>query len=301
MKVKFILAAIWVMAMLMGCSMEINGGRNNNSSVNTWDVSKSTVKKSYNISQFSKIEAANGIKVIFTQGKFTGKADVQMTPTAEKYLEIKVDEGTLELSYRSLNENINGPTIVRVQAPQLTSIDLSSSASVEMNGTLKVDRKLDIELSSAASVTAGDVSGVEVEIDLSSASKVTMGNLNLNKLDIEQSSASECNIGKVTAVNMDVDLSSASRCEIAGFNGTGVDAEASSGSNIKIYGISAQTVKAEASSGADITLEGKCGKAYIDKSSGAGIDVRRLKSNASSVSSSETSSQTPNKTIPREP
>lgn len=295
------------MAMLMGCSMSVNGGRNDNGSVNTWDISKSTLKKSYKISQFSKIEAANGIKVIFTQGKFTGTADVQMSPTAEKYLEIKVEEGTLELSYRTHKENINGPTIVKVQAPQLTSIDLSSAADVEINGNLKVDNKLDIELSSAASVTAGDVTGVEVDIDLSSASKVIMGNLNLNKFEIEQSSASECKIGKVTAVNMEVDLSSASKCEVAGFNGTGIDAEASSGSNINIKGITAQTVKAEATSGADINLQGVCSYVSIDSSSGGSVNTNQLKADNSNAKGSKKSArQTPSqrtsdKTMPREP
>lgn len=309
MKVKFILAAMWIMAMLMGYSMDINRGLQNSGIISTGDLSKSTVKKNINISQFSKIKASNGIQVIYTQGKFTGTAEVQMTPTAEKYLRIEVDNGELELGYHGYRkENINGPTIVKVQAPELTSIDLSSAASVNVNGNLKVNDKLEIELSSASSVAAGDVSGKKVDIVLSSASSVTVGNLDINKLEIVLSSASSCTVGKVTAVDMDAELSSTSKCEIAGFNGTKIDSEASSASSLKIYGIVAQTVKAEASSGANITLEGKCGSLYADKSSGASIDTSRLNSDNGNAPSNKRSSskkrqqqQPSNQVMPREP
>ena len=293
------------MALLMSCSMDINGGRSNSKAVTQGDISKSTVKKSINIAAFSKIEASSGIQVIFTQGKFTGTAEVQMTPTAEKYFKIEVADGVLELSYQdNRKEKINGPTIVKVQAPELTSIDLSSASNVTVNGNLKVGNKLDIDLSSASSVTASDISGIKIDIDLSSASSVNLGNLNLNKLDIEQSSSSECVIGKVTAVNMGVDLSSAAKCVISGFNGTLIDTEASSGSSIKIAGIVAETVKAEASSGAGITLQGESGKAFVESSSGGSVDTRQLKTNVSSVKNTTESSSSPTSsgmTMPREP
>lgn len=302
MKLKCILTAVFAVVLLMGCSMGANGGMWQGS-VSNGDASKATIKKDVKIGKFNKIEASSGIQVVFTQGSHTGVAKVATTPSAEKYLKIGVDGGTLEISYASHKENIYGPTIVSVQAPDLTEIELSSAAFVQINGNLKIRKKLDIELSSAASVSARNVTGEELDIELSSASAVNISNVNLDVLKIDLSSASTCSIENVTAVRMNIDTSSSAKCDVKSFNGTEVDADSSSASTVRVNGIVAEKVKGEAHSGAEVILEGKCSTLVTDSGSGGSVSARRLKCDKSNKSGKgkEPSKRSGGSSMPRNP
>lgn len=301
MKFKMIMWAIIAMSLLIGCSMRVANSRSE--SVSNEDVSKTTVSKSVKIGKFSKIEASQGIKVIFTQGNFTGEARVKTTPSAEKYLKIESGRGVLELSYKSHSGNIEGPTIVYVQAPDLNEINLTSAASVEVTGDLKLQKSLAIDLTSAAYVMMNNVTGVDLEIELTSASSVSMGDLNLNKFEIEVSSAASAKFGLITANVISIEGSSASKCEISGFNGTRVDAEVSSGANVKISHITAVTVSAEASSGGAIDLNGECGTLNAESSSGGTIRSGSLKTgqNRNKKQSNQTKTKEAEMVMPRQP
>lgn len=269
-----------MLLLLMGCSMGVNSKSevySRSVSINKGDASKATVKKSIKIGNFSKIEATQGINIIFTQGGFTELAEVQTTPSAEKYLTIEVNKGVLQVHYRNNHhENINGPTIVRVQAPDLNEVDLTSAASLSVEGPLKLNGKLDIDLTSAASVNLNAVTATSLDIDQTSASTVTTGNLNLNTLSLDLTSASDANIGKVTAVKLSVETTSAADCKISGFNGDRLTAEATSGSKIVVTDIKATEVTAKASSGADIKLTGESGKVSTSSSSGGSVNRDKL-------------------------
>lgn len=290
MKLKTILSAVFAIVLLTCCTIDISGRKQYNGGVNNGDDSKATVKKTVSISSFDEIQAMNGIRIIFTQGKFTGKADIATTPSAEKYLVVEVKDKELSAYYKSHTGNIQGPTIIRVQAPVLEEISLTSAASVEVNGPLNIAKALDIELSSASSVKLNDVSGGELEIGLSSASSVSAGNLNLKKLDITQSSASTTNIGIVTANELEVGCSSASQSTIAGFKGGNADITASSGANVTVTGINAGKVEAAASSGGNVTVEGSCRSFSEMSSSGGSVKTRRMSSSQSRSSSSSSKS-----------
>lgn len=298
LKLKLIAAVVAVVS-LMGCTIGISG----NNGVNCGDASKATVKKSVKIGKFDKIEARSGICVVFTQGNNTGTAQVATTPSAEKYLVVEVTGNTLRAYYKNHKGSIDGPSIIKVQAPDLKEIDLSSAAQVSVSGSLQVKGNLEIDLSSAASVDMNNVGGNELDIELSSASSFSAGEVKFNKLSIDQSSASSAKIGKVAAQQLYVESSSASDCVVEGFSGNMLTADATSGAGIKVGKIKAQKVSAEATSGASVSLEGECNSTSFESSSGGEIKSRKLisgrktykgKSTANKSSSSE-------KTMPRKP
>lgn len=275
---KTIMAAVSGVMLLVGCSMNLAslGSESSSVSINKGDISKANVTMNVKISVFNKIEAAQGIQIIFTQGNFNGIAQVRTTPSAEKYLSIDVNKGVLSVRYKNIKGDIEGPTIVSVQAPDLNEIDLTSAASIEVKGSLKINGKLSMDLTSAASVTLNSVTATGLYIDQTSASSVTVGNLNLNTFSLDMTSASDANIGKVTATKMDVETTSAAKCVIKGFNGSKLDASATSGSDILISDIKATEVEAEATSGADITLSGECEKLSTNSSSGGSVVTKKL-------------------------
>lgn len=293
-KLKTILSATLAIVLLMGYTIDISGRKQYSGGVTGDDASKATVKKSVSISNFDEIYAMNGIKVIYTQGKFNGTAEVSTTPSAEKYLVVEVKDKELRAYYKSHTGNIQGPSVIRVQAPELEEISLTSAASVVVNGPLKISKDLDIELSSASKVSLGDVSGGELEVGLSSASSVTAETLNLKKLDISQSSASSTSFEAVTANELEVTSSSASKTTISGFNGGDADITASSGANVKVSGVKANKVEVSASSGGNITIEGTCQSYTQMSSSGGTVSTRKLSS--TKTNSTKTRSKSRRKT-----
>lgn len=280
-KIKTVLTATFAMLILMGCSMDINGRRKGSGGVNVVDDSQATVKKSIKISNFDEITAMSGIKIVFTQGKFTGTAEVATTPSAEKYLVVEVKDKELHAYYKNHNGNINGATTIRVQAPELEEISLTSAASVLVNGPLKINKDLDISLTSASQVTLDDVSGGELEIDLTSASSVTAGNVNVSKLDIGQTSASSLNINSVTAKELEIECTSASKCYISAFNGGNSEITATSGAGVTLSRINAGNIDASATSGGNINLDGTCKSLTERSSSGGSVSTRKLSGNPS--------------------
>lgn len=256
---------------LIGCSM--TGGN----SISDGNVKDATVKKTVKIGNFSKIDAATGIRVVYSQGKSNGMAQIATTPSAEKYLKVYVKDGTLVARYENKDgNNIKGPSIVTVSSSNLSEVDLSSAARLQVNGNLDLSNSLEIDMSSASKATFNDITAKEIEIDLSSSANVEIGTANVDKLDAELSSASRLEVSKAVATKLFLETSSAAKIAVGYFNGTGIEADASSGSNISVSDMTATKAYAEASSGAKVTLKGRCEHVNKDASSGGKVDISQL-------------------------
>lgn len=256
---------------LIGCSM--TGGN----SISDGNVKDATVRKTVKIGNFSKIDAATGIRVVYSQGKSNGMAQIATTPSAEKYLKVYVKDGTLVARYENKgNNSIKGPSIVTVSSSNLSEVDLSSAARLQVNGDLNLSNSLEIDMSSASKATFNGITAKEIEIDLSSSANVEIGTANVAKFDAELSSASRLEVSKAIATNLYLETSSAAKILIGYFNGTGIEADASSGSNIYVSDIIATKAYAEASSGSKVTLKGRCEHINKDASSGGKVDISQL-------------------------
>lgn len=237
-----------------------------------------TVNKTVKISDFNEIEASQAIKVIFVQGPNNGIASISTTPSAEKYLKVEVKDKTLKAYYTNTdgieNVKIKGPSIIKVSSPELTEVDLSSASNVTIEGDLNVKGKLEIDLSSASSFNASNISCQKLDIEFSSSASAYISNLT-GFLDADLSSASSLEIARVKG-NLDAETSSAASMTINSITSSNIKAEASSASSIKLSGISAGTINASASSGSKINLSGKAKKLNHDASSGAKVNHKNL-------------------------
>lgn len=250
-----------------------------NVSINNGKDSDATVKKSVRIGNFSEIDASQGIKVTWTQGQSSGKAIVATTPSAEPYLKVYVKDGCLYLKYdtkSSKNVNVKGPTIVTVSSPELNGVDLSSSASLTVNGTWRQQGDVEIDLSSAASVSIARLDCRKLEYDASSSAKAAIHDLTAS-LDADMSSASSLRIKSLKGGDFEAECSSAAKLTVDSFFGNNINVQTSSAANISISGIDCDEIKADASSGSGISLSGQCRWISQDTSSGAKVNTSGLK------------------------
>ena len=262
--------AVCATMLFSGCS--ISGIANSNISLMGND-GEASVKKTVRISNFNEIEASQAIKVIFVQGPNEGVASISTTPSAEKYLKVEVKDNILKAYYANTDGNkdvkITGPSIIRVSSPTLNEVDLSSAANVTIEGDLKLNGNLEIDLSSASSFKAGNITCTKLDVDFSSSASAYIASLT-GDIDADMSSASSIEFANVKG-NLDAEASSAASITIDGITPSAIKAEASSAATIKIAGISGGNINASASSGAKIKLSGKANSLSKNASSGGSV------------------------------
>lgn len=271
-KTSFLSIAATMCMLLFSCSIGNGTTFGHSGSVNNGNESDATVKKNVKIGDFSKIDASQGIRIVYSQGKNSGHAQVATTPSAVDYLKVYVKDGCLYARYEGKFDRINGPSIITVSSKKLTGIDLSSAAYVNVVTDIDQRDGIGIDLSSAAKVDFKEVNCPKIKIDLSSSAKVDIVATKAN-LDIDCSSASSVNVGTAMGENADIDISSASNVSIDKLVKADLDIEASSASKASIQMYDCNTVYAEASSGASVKLYGNCRSLRKDSSSGGKVSI----------------------------
>ena len=239
---------------------------------------KKTVNKEVSIPSFNKISVAQNIEVICDITNPSGKAKISTTAAGGKYLKVEVKNGELLIHYDLPNDFYKSKeelaTTIHISANSLQEIELSSAASLTLNGDLKEKGDVSIELSSAASINAGNIECAKLEIEASSAgsfqAKTITANLDIEStsgaqiqiealkgnLDIEATSASQVTIGNVTATETEIESTSASQIAISNLNSRKLKIEASSGSTVQANG-TWDSISQSASSEAKIRLNSK--------------------------------------------
>lgn len=262
--------AVCAAMLLSGCS--INGIANSNVSVMGNDE-KASVNKTVKISDFNEIQASQAIKVIFVQGPNNGLASISTTPSAEKYLKVEVKDKTLKAYYANPDGNkdvkIKGPSIIKVSSPTLSEVSLSSAANITIESDLKLNGNLEIDLSSASSFNAMNISCQTLDVDFSSSASGYIASLN-GDLDADMSSAASLEVARMKG-NFNAEASSASSITVDAITTSQAKAEASSAATIKLAGISGGNLDASASSGAKIKLSGKANSLSKNASSGGSV------------------------------
>lgn len=246
------------MAMMLSSCIVATG--NNGISINNGKDSDATVKKEIKVAAFDEIQASQGIKVIVTQGKFPGKVSVATTPSAEKYLQVKVNDGTLNVYYDNKDisgKKIKGPSIISVTLPELEEADLSSGANMLLKGSFTSSKKMEFDLSSGSYLKIENLSCGLLSLDTSSGANATVVNLN-GDLDADASSGSSISIKEASGKVMSVD--------------------ASSGSSISLQSNKSDEIRASASSGASISLSGRTERLSKQASSGGSVNCHDLSS-----------------------
>lgn len=191
------------------------------------------------VSSFHAIRVANGIKLYLNQG---GTEAVAVSASKEEFRDkiiTKVENGVLRIYYEQETlkfwKNGGGTRgknpVAYVSVDDLDGLDISSGASVSVDGTIK-GSKLDLETSSGA-VFNGAVDFTTMDVDLSSGSVVKISGT-ATTLKVDGSSGSLFHGYELSASNCDADVSSGAGAQIT--INKEMSAEASSGGYVSYKG-----------------------------------------------------------------
>lgn len=249
---KFIVTSILAATMLSACA-----------ATNLSKVDREEVTVTKQIGNYSAIDAATGVRVIYTQGPVT-PAVIKAPRYILDYLDVKVKGETLKINltneffetFHSMNENVT----VTVSAPAIDEFEASSGASITVSGPVSASNGLEVSTSSGASIklASATVSG-KAEVETSSGSSITIGTLTTGKLEIDASSGSSINLGNVKCRQAECDLSSGAECTVAGVTGS-LEVDASSGSSFNGRKFRSTTANIDSTSGASVHFNSQTAK-----------------------------------------
>lgn len=238
-------------------------------------LSVAQVTETRTISEFSKIKAATGVEVTFTQGAL-GKVTVQaddnekladiITKVVGNTLEIYVDSKHFGRNDKKDKKKYNHKILkVAVSSPLVDEFKASSSSVIILEN--EIDQKsVLLDVSSSATIS-GTIKADELTIDLSSSATIE-GVISTNKLDAKLSSSS---FAKFEGKADDVTIKTSSSAELNGKKLTSKTAKIESSSSSSVSLIVTESIESKASSSASISYFGNPAKVEVQKSSSGSV------------------------------
>lgn len=202
------------------------------------------VKQSRNVSGFTGLSVGQSIDVTVRIGN-SQMLQVQADDNILDNIVTTVKNGILEISYGDYASINNGNVKVLIEVPYLNFIKVSSSAEVNVDGTIRYDGEVKLEASSS-----GEISG-NFEIGEVVAEATSSASINL-KGSARNGEFSASSSGEINAIDLE--------CE------TATAAASSSGSiSVNVH----KDLKASASSSGDIIYKGAANVSKNVSSSGS--------------------------------
>ncbi len=211
----FLLAIFVVIA--IGCSCSVNSIAGNGN----------TTTKTYDVSEFSKIDASHAFEIDVVVGT-TQYVKTRTDENLLKFVEVFVKNNTLYLDIKD-NVNLNGNVKVLISTKSLNEVDLSGACKINIENIETDNFRMDV-----SGASKGVLSG-------------TVENLNL-----DLSGATKLNTVELIAQNLNIDMSGASKLKVYCENSLTVDGAGAS--KITVYG-NPKTTKTDFSGASSVNFK----------------------------------------------
>ncbi len=215
-KLTIFLLAIFLVTAL-GCSCSFNSIEGNGT----------TTTKTYDVPEFSKIDASHAFEIDVVVGT-TQYVKVRTDENLLEYVRVFVKDETLYLEVKN-NANLNGDVKVLISTKSLNEVDLSGACKINIENIKTDNFRMDV-----SGACKGVLSG-------------TVENLNL-----DLSGATKLNTVELIAQNLNIDMSGASKLKVYCENSLTVDG--SGASKITVYG-NPKTTKTDFSGASSVNFK----------------------------------------------
>ncbi len=147
----------------------------------------------------------------------------------------------------------SGKVSVTVSGPLFNEFEASSGSRIVCSSRLvySASSKVEVDVSSAASVVLPGVECGKLDVEASSASSVKVSSVKAEKVEADASSAAKCELRAISADRLEVDASSSSSVTVAG-KVRSVEVDASSASTVNMTALSYENVQVEKGSAASV-------------------------------------------------
>jgi|GEM_PF-5276398 hypothetical protein len=245
---NFIYASILSLAMSACSSASIGNITNKNIES---DPSSPLTSVSVKASDIHTLNATRAVNVEYKQGNNTSVI-VQAPEDIMEYIEVENRNGELycgQIQGVNINKGMERVKIT-VTSPKLTSIDVTTAATINITGGLNLNNdELDIDATTAATVNIDGVQCSELECDATTASTISISGISCTKTEAAATTAATIRLSGNTDY---------------------LSAKSTTGSSIKASDLMGQRGSAEATTGGSI----KCNVKELSTQSTTGGDVK---------------------------
>lgn len=225
---------IALFSIITSCNINISDGKSGNGNV---------ISEERDITEnFTEIKGNRGLVIYLTQGE-ENSIKVEADENLMQYITTKVSNGKLTISS---DENLSGNATknIYVSFKNLSQIEVSSGAEIEVNGQLKSEI-LNLEASSGSSINA-NIFSKELNVKTSSGADITLSGL-ASQLIAKSSSGSEIEAKELRVAVAQVQASSGAEITVNAQDR--LDTKASSGGQVNYVGNTAEVTANNSSSG----------------------------------------------------
>lgn len=232
----------------------------------------SNINETRSVSSFSEIEVFSAIDVIYTVGNKT-TVSVTAPQSIMPYVRTEVKGKTLRCYIK--NEGVNNvdndrKVVMNITAPALDSFEISGASSVTVTNDLTGTHELEIDITGAGNMKAGDVKTSKLEIELSGAANLDIKSATASKTDIDLSGAANMEIGNIATNNMEFESSGAAKSGISG-KAQYCSIDVSGASSTNLSGLIFADGSLEASGASKLTINKKSALSIMETSGAATV------------------------------
>lgn len=196
-----------------------------------------TVKKVYDMDDFTGIRATNAFEVILERSK-DFKVEIEISEEFLPFLLIKNRGGILELNFTRLpfrlkQKNRSKEARAVISLPELTYIELTGASQLSSNDQFtNAMERFTIDLKGGSAIHNLNLKAPETDIRLTGASKAVI-NLRSSDVDAALSGASRLELSG-EAAEFDIKANGASRVAAEDFDAEDVEVKASGASTVEV-------------------------------------------------------------------
>jgi hypothetical protein len=188
------------------------------------------VKENRQVATFTRIHAESAFEIDFTSGNATSVI-VEAPDDLLGKITTGVNNGTLEISLKGDDNNIDQPIKIHLQGASLEAANLEGACGLDLLSTLN-GKNFNLDLSGASSFH-GTIYMKEVTVNMEGASTADIGGMT-NRFTANVSGACTLNAAKFSSVIANVKADGASNASIQA--DSSLDAEANGASTISYKG-----------------------------------------------------------------
>ena len=238
-----ILALALASVLAAGSCSSVSGSRT------TITPSDNQITRTHNVRSFDAIEASR-VKVVYTPGPATGTVTVTAPDNVMPYVQVRVDDGTLECEIDNdvqLRRNDRSQVVITVTAPDVDDFEASLSGIIEITGNLNI-REFSASASTSGSISAPavTVSG-EAELEAGTSGSVSIRTLTAGKVDFDATTSGSISVATLSARKVGAEATTSGSVTVSGGTTAEADYEAGTSGSLTLDGLTAETGSASAS------------------------------------------------------
>lgn len=236
------------------------------------------IQRRRNLPKFHLLSVSQGLKVSYTPS-VTEKPHITMEGPKRimDKISISINDDSFFLSFEGMNSSYADEVDIKLVAPPLDLISISSGAGLEVAAPFTLEGTLNLSVSGVDSEFEADIIEVgQAVLRCSATANIEISDIKATTLTLSASSAAEMDISNAITSTTNISASSGSEVTIKDLAASSLCVITSSGADATVSNATSTTVTLSSSSSSTMDIRGKTEICNVSASSSATVDISQM-------------------------